>query len=146
MRASILLLAGALALAGCAAAPSSGSFVGSALSPPSSSAIAVQVAAIVAHALPPSRTTLLIEPPAGPDQSELMPALTADLRKWGFGLGNIKAPAPADQPVTFYVTPSGSTGIVLRVIVAGSIYSRLYGVSQSGALLPLSPLTVGVFT
>lgn len=145
MRAAALAIVAALALAGCAASPSGSSFIGTNLPAPSSQAVAVQVAAIVAHALPPDRTTVLIEP-VSDSRSAIMPALTTDLRKWGFGIGNIKSPAPSDQPVTFYITPSGSSAFLLRVIVAGSIYTRLYGVSDTGALLPMSALTAGVFS
>ncbi len=136
MRLRLMIPVAALGLSGCAASMGSASFVSV---PPSvnQQEIAANLTGLVAHALPPAKTTLLLKPAAGGSGKRFSTALDAALRARGFGVSS-----HSGMPVRYAVS-SFDRSVLLRVWTANEVLTRAYQPDKAGKLVPVSPMTVG---
>lgn len=132
----VALLLAASALSGCATTATTGSFV-QAPATIQSSQIASNLTGLVAHVLPPAHSVLTVEPPAGNAAKAFASKFKASLRDRGFGLTD-----HGGVPVRYAVTPF-QRSILLRVWTNRDVVSRAYQPDKAGALVPVSPMTVG---
>lgn len=147
-------LAVALTLGACATTPRpSASYVDPAINSADAKTLADDAAAYLSGPLPPAHTTLVIDPPAARDMSDVLtPALQIALRAKGYGIFILSAdrpsakelPEPQTGTVLRYLANPLETGVVLRLQFHGMEASRFYQRSNDGVLLPNGfPFTVG---
>lgn len=136
MRAREIIVITMLGLSGCATSMGTGSFA----SVPSSvkdQEIAANLTGLVAHALPPAQTTVMLQPAAGPAGKNVGQAFDTAMRSRGFGVSTktgIKVR---------YAVSTFDQSILLRVWTKNEVLSRAYQPDKAGKLVPVSPMTVG---
>lgn len=136
MRARQAMLVAMLGLSGCATSMGSGSFV----SVPTSiknQQIAANLTGLVAHALPPAHTTVMLQPAAGSAGKRFGATLDAALRARGFGVSS-----HTGIKVRYAVSPFDQS-VLLRVWTNNEVLTRAYQPDKAGELVPVSPITVG---
>lgn len=136
MRARQAMLVAMLGLSGCATSMGSGSFVSV---PPSikNQQVAANLTGLVAHALPPAQTIVMLQPAPGSTGKSFEAALDAALRARGFGVSshtgvNVR-----------YAVSSFDQSVLLRVWTNNEVLTRAYQPDKAGHLVPVSPITVG---
>lgn len=125
----------ALALGGCVTAPPA-SYV-AAGTPRDNQVIATAICRYLSRALPPGRTTLVIEPATAGDPA-LLGLLGADLRARGFGVAEPTSGAINAVPVRLRLT-SDWGGYVARVDYGSQEVGTFFGRDISGNLQASSP-------
>jgi hypothetical protein len=128
----------ALGLAGCATMPNT-SVVTATNSPSDDQVIATAVSSYLGTALPPGRTTLIIEP-VQYGSSPLLDQLGADLRARGFGVTDPKAGATGDT--VRVIVGSAFGGYVVSLDFNGQEAGTYFGRDVTGALQPSTPFVV----
>ncbi|WP_066520924.1 hypothetical protein [Sphingobium cloacae] len=138
----VLALAGCVALAGCATPRSDRSWVSPAAVSDASS-IAAAIAEWLGEEAPPATSTLLVLPVSRRQADNgVTAALTADLRRMGYGLATSLAASPDAHVVRYLVTPIFERHVVVRVQLDGVEGARLFYRDGRGGLLPASALTM----
>lgn len=146
---AIFAILAASALSGCASLPSSSmSYVSSKITAPSdASVMAYDAANYLTTALPPAKTTLVLDPPQATQGNFLTPTLEAALRSKGYAVSELsKNPSPSTQPpkgvqLRYLVSPL-DTGVLLRLQYEGIEAARFYPRAKDGALTVGAPFTV----
>lgn len=139
-RSRALILAGVLALAGCATAQHSWvSPVAEQIADP----VAGAIAEWLAEAVPPARSTLLVVPVARQQQGNKVTAALMDaLRRKGFGLATSREASPSAHVVRYAVTPIFDRHLVIRVQLDDAEAARLFYRDARGGLRPAAALTI----
>ncbi|CZZ75162.1 conjugal transfer protein TrbH [Salmonella enterica] len=138
-------LAAALLLSACATSRPTMSYVEPSVTATDSITLSREAVAYLADALPPARTTLVLDPPAAKDQDHLTAALLPALRARGYGvtLADPKTGRPAGQGVALrYLASPLDGGVLMRLQYQGTEASRFYPRGTNGLLLPGAPFTV----
>lgn len=140
----LFALAFALLLSACATTRPTMSYVSPELTDNDAAVLAGDTARHLADRLPPAKSTVVLDPPAG--QSDVMTAaLLAKLREAGYGVVEADRQAGPKQgegtPVRYLVSPL-ENGVVLRLQYLGIEASRFYPRTANGALLSSGPFTV----
>lgn len=144
IRAFLLVLVAAL-LSACASMPRDVSFVAPEITPADSATLAADTAQHLATALPPARTTLLLQPAK---TDVLTAALLRQLIDQGFGvieadpLAKGEQSAPSDAVSLRYLASPLDAGVVLRLQYQGIEASRYYPRAADGSLVTAAPFTV----
>ena len=103
-----------------------------------------EAVAFLADALPPARTTLVLDPPAAKNQDHLTAALLPALRARGYGvmLVDPKTGFSTGQGIMLrYLASPLDNGVLMRLQYQGIEASRYYPRNTSGLLLPGAPFT-----
>lgn len=143
-RALLLVLLTAL-LSACASMPRDASFAAPEITAADATTLATDSAQHLATALPPARTTLLLQPAK---TDVLTAALLRQLIDHGFGV--IEADprakgaqsAPADAVSLRYLASPFDAGVVVRLQYRGIEASRYYPRAADGSLVTAAPFTV----
>lgn len=125
----------ALALGGCVIAPPA-SYVASS-TPRDNQVIATAICGYLSDALPPGRTTVIIEPAVSGDPA-LLGLVGADLRARGFGVAGPKSGPINAVPLRLLLTPNFG-GYVARVDYGSQEVGTFFGRDISGNLQASSP-------
>lgn len=138
-------LATALLLSACATSRPTMSYVESSVTATDSITLSREAVAYLAAALPPARTTLVLDPPAAKDQDHMTAALVLALRARGYGVtvADPKTGRAAGQGVALrYLASPLDGGVLMRLQYQSTEASRYYPRSTNGLLLPGAPFTV----
>lgn len=143
---ALLPLAAAVLLSACATSRPSMSYVAPEVTPVDAQTLAADTVAYLADPLPPARTTLVLDPPAGAKHDALTGAMLVALRARGYGVSVVdpKTGKAAGQgtPLRYLASPL-YRGVVLRLQFQGVEASRFYPRTASGKLVPAdAPFTV----
>lgn len=138
-------LAAALLLSACATSRPTMSYVEPSLNANDALTLSREAVAYLADALPPAKTTLVLDPPAAKDHDALTAAMLPALRARGYGVTLVdpKTGNAAGQGIPLrYVASPFDTGVLMRLQYQGAEASRYYPRGSNGLLLPGGPFTV----
>ncbi|WP_025902248.1 hypothetical protein [Tatumella sp. UCD-D_suzukii] len=128
-------------LGGCASNPDA-SYVSDKVRSIDANVLATDTVAYLSEALPPARTTLLIEPPKSGDA--VTPVMLEKLRQRGYGVTTYTPQkgivTPIGTPFRYAVSPLDN-GVWLRLSYPGKEATRFYLRTTAG-LMANSPFTV----
>lgn len=138
-------LAALAVLCACATTRPSMSYVAPELTPGDAAVLASDTATHLAEPLPPAKSTVVLDPPAGQRADALTPALLSALRGAGYGVieadRRVGPQAGEGTPVRYLVSPL-ENGVVLRLQYLGTEASRFYPRTVNGTLEAAGPFTV----
>lgn len=138
-------LAAALLLSACATSRPTMSYVEPSVTATDSITLSREAVAYLADALPPARTTLVLDPPAAKDQDHLTAALLPALRARGYGVtladSEDRPTGRAGVALRYLASPLDG-GVLMRLQYQGTEASRYYPRGTNGLLLPGAPFTV----
>jgi hypothetical protein len=137
-RSRSLLLA--LGLSGCATMPNASTSYVVSSSPTDSQVIATAVSSYLGSALPPGRTTLVIQPVTS-GNSPLLNRLSANLRTQGFAIAQPNSGATGAVPVRLNVSQNFG-GCVVSIDYGSLEAGTFFGRDTLGTLQPSSPFIV----
>lgn len=138
-------IAAMLVLSGCATSRPSMSYVEPTVSSNDALTMSREAVAYLASALPPARTTLVLDPPAAKDHDALTAAMLPALRAQGYGVALVDpktGQAPGQGVPLRYIASPMDRGFLMRLQYQGIEASRYYPRGSNGLLLPGAPFTV----
>lgn len=132
-------------LVGCANLRPAQSYVDPALSDSEKQFLAQDILAYLTQALPPARTTLILDPPASQTPDALTSVLIPALRSQGYGLilndSNTSQTEVEGIPLRYRVSHL-SSGVVLRLGYLAQELSRYYPRDAQGQLQATLPFSL----
>lgn len=132
-----------LMLSGCITTRPAGSFVAPGISPADATLLAKDAAVYLTTVLPPAKSTLVIQRPAGYGDDLVSPAFMAALRAAGYGV--IEAGAESSQVVGIsvrYLASPLDDGMLLRLQYGSTEAARFYPRTATGAVGIGAPFVV----
>lgn len=145
-RIALCILVGAT-LAGCSTTRPSMSYVAPEVTANDATVLAADAAEHLAPALPPARTTLVLDPPASQQNDVMTPAMIEQLRATGYGVVQVEPNRPKDAPqiegvpLRYLVSPL-QAGVLMRLQYQGIEAARFYPRATDGSLVEAAPFTV----
>lgn len=130
-------------LVGCATTRSTGSFVATGISPADATMLAKDATLYLTTVLPPAKSTLVIQRPAGYGDDLVSPAFMAALRAAGYGVIEAGAEGSPTGGISIrYLASPLENGMLLRLRYGDTEAARFYPRTVTGDVGIAAPFVV----